>query len=159
MIVYGPRDTRSKRFMAAIKMQPLGVFLASANKAQYEALSLVFEQQQGADIVGGAMDTHGVLEGVPQCHTDILLLDWELPVQSELFPGNGESAPELAVPDLIKLLRSTMEKLHIIVLTLKPEIKCEALAAGADAVVAKTSSPEKMLASLINQINSRRSTV
>ena len=159
MIVYSPRDTRSKRFMAATKMQPLGVFLASANKAQYEALSLVFKQQQGAYILGGAVDTHGVLENVPQCHTDILLLDWELPVQSVLFPGNGESVPELAVPELIKLLRSSMEQLHIIVLTLKPEIESEALAAGADAVVSKTTSPEKMLASLIDQISSQRSTV
>ena len=158
MILCSPRDTRSKRFMAATKMQPLGVFLASANKAQYEALSLVFEQQQGVRIVGGAIDTHGVIENILDCQADILLLDWELPVQSELFPGNGKSAPELAVPDLITTLRSVEGGLHIIVLTLKPELEPEALAAGADAVVAKTGSPEKMLASLIDEISSQRET-
>lgn len=142
--------------MSVAKLRPLGVFLASANKAEYAALSLVFEQQQGVRIVGGAMDTHGVREHVLDSGADILLLDWELPVQSELSPRNGKSAPELAVPDLISVLHSSEGRLHIIVLTLKPKIEPAALAAGADAVVAKTGPPEKMLAALIDEISNQQ---
>jgi len=138
--------------MPAAKMCPLGVFLASADLAQNSALCLVFEQQQGVRIVGGAKDTHDALHGVLDSGADFLLLDWELPVRSELSTRNGEGTPELAVPDLITRLRSSGEHLHIVVLTLKPEFELVAMRAGADAVMVKTSAPERMLAALITQI-------
>ena len=101
MTVCSPRDTRLKRFIAATKMQPLGVFLASANKAQIEALNLVIQQQQGAQIVGGAVDTHGVLESILECPTDILLLDWE---RSTFWPVLTRSILALSAQDFASLL-------------------------------------------------------
>lgn len=142
--------------MPAAKMQPLGVFLASANKAEDAALRLVFEQQQGVRIAGNAIDTHGVLDHIVDSGADFLLLDWELPVQSAHSPLRNESAPELAAPDLIATLRTGEGSLHIVVLTLKPEIEPVALRAGADAVVIKTGPPERMLAALIAQIDLSR---
>jgi DNA-binding NarL/FixJ family response regulator len=62
----------------------------------------------------------------------------------------------LAVPDLIATLRSEMGHIHIIVLTLDPDMEAAALAVGADIVVCKTGPPQKMLAALITAISAQQ---
>jgi len=138
--------------MPAIR-RSLGVLLATADKAQNEALRLVIEQQEDVYVVGEAFDTHGVRALVLQYRADLLLLDWELPVRSELSPNGDGSGLELAVHDLIRLLRTSVEDLRIIVLTLRHSVESVAFSAGADAVVHKTDSPEKMLSALLMQIS------
>lgn len=137
--------------MPAIR-RSLGVLLASADVAQQEALRLVIEQQEDVYVVGEANNTHDVWALALGNGADLLLLDWELPVRSELSTNGDESETELAVRDLITLLHSNMGDLRIIVLTLRPEIESLAISAGADAVMRKTDSPEKMLSALVKQM-------
>lgn len=137
--------------MSDVKMRPLGVFVATANKAENAALRLVFEQQDGVSVVGDAKNTHDVLEKIGDSGADLLLLDWELPGQSEIINNGSKNPPELAVPDLIASLRLEMDRLHIVALSIEPDNEQVALAAGADVFVCKAGPPEKMLADLIIQ--------
>ncbi len=137
--------------MSDVKMRPLGVFVATADKAEYAALRLVFEQQDGVSVVGAAKNTHDVLEKIGDSGADLLLLDWELPGQSEITPNGSKKSSGLAVPDLIASLRLEMDCLHVVALSIEPETEQVALAAGADVFVCKAGPPEKMLANLIIQ--------
>lgn len=137
-------------------MRPLGVFLASADKAELAALRLLFKQLEDVCVVGAANDTHGVLSLILNSGADFLLLDWELPIQSDLSSQNGEGEPELAVPDLIAILNLAIENLHTIVLSIDLQIETVALAAGADDFVCKSSPPERMLAALVREIRNQQ---
>ena len=135
------------------KMQSLGVFLASADKAGHEALSLVFKQQKGVRVVGNADNSNSLLQKIPESKADLLLIDWELPVWNDLSAPWSERVPALAVSDLIGELRAIMGHLQIVVLSIFPDMEMPALAAGADAFVCKTEPPEKLLADLLRLIS------
>jgi DNA-binding NarL/FixJ family response regulator len=78
-------------------------------------------------------DLSGLAQKVSEFRPDVVLLDWEL-------PGRPAAA-------LLLALHGLTYHPKVIVLSARPESEEEALAAGADAFVSKSESPERLLRS------------
>ena len=111
------------------------VFVADAEPDVRAALRLMLNQESGMVVVGEANRSHELADRITAAQADLVLLDWELPGQP--------------VAELIRSLRARkVRQPFIIVLSVRPDRKPAALAAGADDFVSKTDPPERLRAAL-----------
>ena len=103
------------------------------SKVRY-ALRVLLRQQPGLDIVGEATDTEDLLAKARAASPDLVLVHWGL---------RG-----LVASDLVPALRQINDDLRVVALSARPEARCAALAAGADAFVFKVDPPERLLATI-----------
>jgi len=101
------------------------------------ALRLHLEEGAGVTVVGEADNSEEVLAKVEASRPNVVLLDWEL-------PPNGGCA-------VLRTLRAARPELAVLVLSGRPEVRSEALAAGATAFVSKADSPEHLLAAILKR--------
>ena len=85
-------------------------------------------------VIGEAVDIRNLGVELEAARPDLLLLDW-----STLGSHPGEMLPAL---------RARYPHLLVIVMSGQPEVRRAALAAGADAFISKTDSPDQLLAIL-----------
>jgi DNA-binding NarL/FixJ family response regulator len=95
---------------------------------------MLLEHEPGMRIVGISVRSVGLVGQVGAAQPDVLLLDWQL----------ISSAPK----EYIRNLHSIETQPDIIVLDVRPEIKYEAEAAGADDFISKADPPDQLLAIL-----------
>ena len=112
------------------------LFIADANQMAVVGLQLLLHQEPGMPVVGVAVRTKGLLAQVAASQPDVLLLDWFLP---------GRPAA-----DVLADLQALEQRPQIIVLSVQPETESAAMAAGADAFIAKTAPPDELVAILRN---------
>jgi DNA-binding NarL/FixJ family response regulator len=98
------------------------------------ALRSLLEEQSGLVLVGEVADCQELLAQVEAVCPDLVLIDWDL--------------PGMAVVDLLRALQKLCPGLHVIALSSRPEVKQDALAAGAQAFVSKAGPPEPLLAAI-----------
>lgn len=110
------------------------VLVADAHPEVRWALRTAIGEEPSLTVAGEVSDSEQLLRQVRAQHPDVILLEWELPGQ----PG----AESLASLDCIQ------HGSRVVVLSRQPEAKKAALAAGADAFVSKTDTPEQLLAVL-----------
>ena len=108
--------------------------VADHDSAVRSALRLVLETRFEQIIVSEAADLAELRDRAATTPSECIILDWEL--------------PGLAAPDTLELLRLITPGVRIIVISVRPEAATEALAAHADAFVAKSDSPDVMLDAL-----------
>jgi DNA-binding NarL/FixJ family response regulator len=116
------------------------LFIADANQDLRVGLQLRLHQEPGMPVVGMAVRTKGLLTQVAASQPDVLLLDWFLP---------GRPAA-----DVLADLHALEQRPQIIVLSIQPETESAALAAGADAFFAKTTSSDGLMA-ILHKMRSR----
>lgn len=109
------------------------VLLADRDADVRRALALLLHTALGVQIVGEAADLTGL---TACCHreADLLLVEW------------ASIAP--AAPQLLAQLRRLNHELRVIVLSTRPEVRADALTAGADAFLSKVDPPERVLATV-----------
>ena len=108
------------------------IVLATRDTDLRLSLELLLSEEPGVKILGGASDSEGFFALVESTCPDLVLLDWNLP-----------GRPVKEVLDQTKLLKVQPK---IIVLGKNPDLKNEALQAGAGAYVDKGEPPERLLA-------------
>lgn len=104
------------------------------------ALRTLLSRRPGLQVVGEAATANELLAQVERDCPDLILLHWRL---CETAPG------------LLPALRQVCPRLSVIVLSVRLELRSEALAAGADAFVCKMDPPDKLLAA-IDEVESRQ---
>jgi len=109
-------------------------FLADDQAEVRAALGILLEHALGARVVGEAADAETLAEAIRSTRPDVLLLDW----------GLVEASARGALAEL----RARRPGLAVVVISGRVDAREPALAAGADAFVGKTDSPEKLLATL-----------
>lgn len=125
----------------AFKMsRPMRVVLADNQPKVRSALQLLLKHALDISAVTEAGETKALLEQIRTIHPDLVLLDWEL--------------PGLSAIGSLSALREGCPKLLVIVLSGRPEVGEQALAAGADAFVSKIDPPESLLA-VLHSVDSR----
>jgi DNA-binding NarL/FixJ family response regulator len=130
------------RKLTGAKLHPLGVFLASADKAEQAALRLFCEQQGAVYFTGAADDVRGVCCHIEESGADLLIMDWELPRGG----GNHSGAESCAnAEDVIEYLKERLVDLRIILLTRGRRHEGAALAAGANFVICKDQPAEQVI--------------
>jgi len=112
------------------------VLLADDEVRVRYALRVLLRQQPGVELAGEAVRASDLLDALAVVRADAVLLDWELP---------GSSGPRL-----MAAIRAVSPRLPVIALSGRPEVRREALAAGADAFVCKSDPPERLLSALEN---------
>jgi DNA-binding NarL/FixJ family response regulator len=118
------------------------VFVADAEPEVRAALRLMLNQEPGMMVVGEANRSHELADRMYAARADLVLLDWELP---------GQPAA-----DLIRALRAKrVRQPFVIALSVRPDRKAAALAAGADDFVSKTDPPERLRAALHRAVEGR----
>ena len=98
------------------------------------ALRLLLEQEPWVTVVGEASEANGLLVEMQSSSPDVVFVDWELP---DLPPGEALERLHYLRPNLV-----------LIALSVRPEVREKALAAGADAFISKGEPPEALLKTL-----------
>jgi DNA-binding NarL/FixJ family response regulator len=110
------------------------LFIADADQEVRVSLQMRLHQEAGMPVVGIAVRSEGLVTQVAASEPDVVLLDWSLP---------GQPATELLAG-----LKSVEPRPAIVVLSVRPEVESEAVAAGADAFLSKTVPPDRLMALL-----------
>lgn len=97
------------------------------------ALRILLKRQSGLQVVGEAATADELLLQVEATRPDLVLLHWRL---------------QERVPGLLPEMQAICPRLHVIVLSARPEVCPQALDTGADAFVCKIDPPEKLLAAI-----------
>ncbi len=110
------------------------ILLADDQTQVRTALQTLLKHQVDMQVVGEASEAHTLLNQIEQTKPDLVLLDWNL--------------PDLSAIGSVSRLRRHHPQLLIVVLSGRPEMRRQALAAKADAFVSKIDQPEHLLAVL-----------
>ena len=110
------------------------LFIADADNDVRLGVQMLVNQQPGMNVVGIATRSDGMVQQVTATKPDVLLLNWDLPGQQ--------------VTERMAQLRTLMSGLKVIVLSVRPEVRSPALAAGADAFVNMSVPPDELLNAL-----------
>lgn len=97
-------------------------------------LRVLLEQHPTWQIVGEARDADALFAQLADTAPDVLLIDWGL--------------PGLQAVGSLTAVRSIIPHAVIITLSSRPELRREALSAGADAFVSKVDPPEHLLSAI-----------
>jgi DNA-binding NarL/FixJ family response regulator len=108
------------------------LFIADKDKEVRVGLQILLHQEPGMVVTGVAEKAEGLLTQVEASRPDVLLLDWRL---------LGVPAAE----ELVDQLRMLNFPLSIIALSIRPEDRPAALAAGVDAFVGKIGPADELL--------------
>jgi DNA-binding NarL/FixJ family response regulator len=103
------------------------ILLADDNSDLCSALRLLLETRLDLQLITEARDMEHVLTQAEDTLPDCIILDWELPGQP--------------VRERIKVLRTLVPGMKILVTSTRPESREEALSEGADAFADKADSP------------------
>jgi DNA-binding NarL/FixJ family response regulator len=104
------------------------------------ALRTLLHQQKGMSVVGEAVTADELLNEARLHDPDLVLLHWRL---------CGEMA------DLLQEVRQICPDSSVLVLSARPEARCDALAAGADAFACKMDPPKTLLDTIVSLTNGR----
>jgi DNA-binding NarL/FixJ family response regulator len=107
------------------------VFIASADSMFRLSLQLLLEDEPGMAVIGIADRSGGLLIQVGASQPEVLLLDWELTKPAPI--------------DLIGDLQHLDHHPKIIALSINPQVKETALAAGASDFISKNFPPDELL--------------
>ena len=107
------------------------VLIADNQPKVRRALRVLLEQDDQVEIVGEAANAEGLWAQMETTAPCLVLL--------------GGNLPGLAMADLLLALRQANPEVKVIVLSTQPELGPAALAAGADAFLSKTETPERLL--------------
>ncbi len=112
------------------------ILLADDNPDLQSALRLLLETRLDLRLIAEARDMEHVLAQAEDTRPDCVVLDWEL-------PGRPRS-------ERIRVLRTLVPGVRIIVTSARPEAREEALSEGADAFADKADSPLLILEAMRN---------
>lgn len=107
------------------------ILLADDNKDLLSALRLLLETRFEMRLIVEARDMEHVMAQLEDTHPDCLILDWELPGRP--------------IRERVSVLRTLMPGLKIIITSIHPESKPEALSAGANNFICKSDSPAEII--------------
>ena len=107
------------------------ILLADEGEMTRYALTALLEQRPGWVVVGEVDSAENLLHEVDATNPDLVLLSWNL--------------PELSVEEIIPTLSSSFPGIAVIVLSARPEMGPQAIAAGASAFVSKADPPDRLL--------------
>jgi DNA-binding NarL/FixJ family response regulator len=120
------------------------IFIASADKTFRFALQMLLEDEPGMAVIGIADRSDGLLTQMGASQPEVLLLDWELTKPAPI--------------NLLDELRRLEHPPKIIALSINPQVKETALAAGACDFISKDVPPDELLP-ILRKIRSSEPTV
>ncbi len=112
------------------------VLIAEDEPRARQGLKVLLGAWPEVEVVGEAADGREAVQGIEECQPDVALLDARMPVL------DGLAATQL--------IKTRWPQVRVIILTMYPTHRAEALAAGADAFLLKGCPAEVLLAAILN---------
>ncbi len=107
------------------------ILLADDDPQLLSALRLLLEMRLDMHLITEARDMEHVLAQVEDARPDCIILDWELPGRP--------------IHERVRVLRTLVPGIKVIVTSARPESRAEALFEGADEFAGKSDSPLQIL--------------
>ena len=117
--------------------QPTRVLIADDRRRSRSGLRAVLALRPEIEIIGEAADGEEALRLVEEHRPDVVLMDARMPVM------DGVEAP--------RLIRARWPEIRVVVQTLRPSYRDDALVAGADAFLVKGCPDRDLLAAITGQ--------
>ena len=108
------------------------VLIADDNARSRSGLRALLSTRAEVEVIGEAVNGQEAVRLMEECRPDVVLMDAQMPVM------NGVEAT--------RLIKERWPGCRVVVLTMYPSYRADALAAGADAFVSKADPPERLLA-------------
>jgi DNA-binding NarL/FixJ family response regulator len=118
------------------------ILLADHRAKVRSALRLALEQEPGWEVVAEAGTHAAMLEKARRWQPDVALVDCDLPDKPYVAPG--------CEVEFLAALLETCPSTHFVAMCARPEMKQEAMSAGASAFVSKGEAPQVLLEVLRN---------
>ena len=123
----------------------ISLMIADDDAKVRSAINLLLDQDKACwQVIAEARYIEELFEKLEKEKPQLLLLDWELPEEC----CGDRKLPDEILNDRIASLRELNKEMYIIVLSSKPQVKKEALMAGANSFVSKGDPPEVFLKAL-----------
>lgn len=122
-------------------MGNIRIFIAEPDRISRLGLQMILDHEPGMQVVGIGVQAEGLEEQAQAARPDVILLDWPL------------AAPSPA--KLFGRLRETASQPSFIVFHVRPEIRPEVMASGADYFICKDAPPDQLLA-ILQQVKQSR---
>jgi DNA-binding NarL/FixJ family response regulator len=113
------------------------VLIADDRLRSRSGLRAVLALRPEIEIVGEAADGQEAVRLVAECRPDVVLMDARMPVMDGV--------------DATRLIKERWPQIRVILLTMYPTYREDALDAGADAFLVKGCPPEQLLAAITGQ--------
>jgi DNA-binding NarL/FixJ family response regulator len=107
------------------------IFLAESDQNLRLGMQMLLHQEAGMHVIGMAIQADGLLVQIEASQAEVLILDWHLPGAS--------------MPGLLSDIRALVSPPKVVVLSVNPEVRTQALSAGADAFIGKNAPPDELL--------------
>ncbi len=117
----------------------MNVVIADSTSEVRSALRLLVSQEPELSIAAEAHDVISLLAATREHSPELVLVDWEL---ADPRPAGARGA------SLTDEIAAIAPRASIVVLCGRPEAKSDALASGADAVVCKGDTPDRLIDAL-----------
>jgi len=119
----------------------LHLMIVDDNPHARKALSAIISTQDWVGVIREASNGEDAIRKIKQQSPDLILMDVEMPVMNGL--------------EATKVIKSKWSQIKIIVLTMYPDYRAEALASGADAFLIKGCSLEEV-ATLVHNFQAQK---
>jgi DNA-binding NarL/FixJ family response regulator len=116
-------------------MQHIRVLIADDRLSSRDGLKALLATRSEIDIAGEAADGREAVDLIEKCRPDVVLMDIRMPVINGL--------------EATRIIKDRWPEVKVIVLTMYPSHKAEALAAGADAFLVKGCQAENLLHAIL----------
>ena len=117
----------------------MNIVIADGMPEVRSALRLLLSEALDTKVVGDANDVTSLLDVTRSARPNVVLVDWEL-ADKRLASARGTSLPAE--------ITQACPQARVIVMSGRPEVGRDALAAGAAAFVCKGDTPDRLLAAL-----------
>lgn len=115
------------------------IMIVEDNPRARQALKALMSMQTGIKVTGDASNGLKAINAIEQQHPDLILMDMRMPVMDGL--------------EATKIIKANWPQIKVVVMTIYPDCRSEALGAGADAFLIKGCPLEELLSMVIGTTN------
>jgi DNA-binding NarL/FixJ family response regulator len=119
--------------------RPVKVLVADDRRATRQGLRALLSLLPEVEIIAEAVDGRQSLDFVAECSPDVVLMDLQMP---------GMDGVEAT-----RRIKEQWPAVRVIALTIHPQYRAQALAAGADVFLLKESDPQALVSAILNKVD------
>ncbi|MFN2291954.1 MAG: response regulator transcription factor [Anaerolineae bacterium] len=119
--------------------RPVKVLVADDRRATRQGLRALLSLLPEVEIIAEAVDGRQSLDFVAECRPDVVLMDLQMPGMDGI--------------EATRRIKEQWPAVRVIALTIHPQYRAQALAAGADIFLLKESDPQALVSAILNKVD------
>jgi DNA-binding NarL/FixJ family response regulator len=119
--------------------RPVKVLVADDRRATRQGLRALLSLLPEVEIIAEAVDGRQSLDFVAECRPDVVLMDLQMPGMDGI--------------EATRRIKEQWPAVRVIALTIHPQYRAQALAAGADIFLLKESDPQALVRAILSKVD------